>query len=656
MSGADDFTPKLGKIRSQGSKRGQRYLARVLRNVALAGGVRKAFKSSFKGSRIGRGGGVGRVLGARDRYGAYRMRRVVIKARFVRGKGAGKPIGRLHLAYIQREGVTRDGAPGVLYDATQDQADGNAFLARGQGDRHQFRFIVAPEDGATYDDLKGVTRRLMTQMEIDLGTKLDWVAVDHFNTGHPHTHIMVRGKSDRGEDLVIAPEYLSKGMRERASEIVSLDLGPRTDVEIETRLENEIGQERFTSLDWRLLRDVGPDGLVTAHRDGQSPFQHSLRGGRLQTLKRMGLAEEVSTGVWRLAADLEPTLRSAGLKGDIIKTIHREMTERGLARSAEEYAIYDPSAGRPVTGQVIARGTSDELKDHHYLIVDGSDGQSHYVDLGLGEATAPTPRGAIVEVTPKRAEVRAADRTVAEIAAANGGRYDVALHQKHDPGATREFIQTHVRRLEAMRRADGGLERTKDGTWLVGDDHLRRAEAYERRMVERAPVAVRALSLLALDDLVNADGATWLDRELTSGRTMSLQGRFGGEVQRALQQRRQWLITQGLAKQDGRRIMYAPHLLGTLQRRELTRVAQQLSRSLGKSYVEKTKGDQVEGIYRRPVQLVSGKFALIEEAGRAFALVPWRTTLERHVGKEVSGVVRAEGISWTIGRARGLAR
>ncbi|WP_413207911.1 hypothetical protein [Rhodospirillum sp. A1_3_36] len=93
--------------------------------------------------------------------------------------------------------------------------------------------------------MKPLTRRLMAQVEEDLGTKLDWVAVDHFNTGHPHSHIIVRGRSlssgtakgrnpgnDRGKDLIIARDYITTGMRERAADLVSLDLGPRTDREI----------------------------------------------------------------------------------------------------------------------------------------------------------------------------------------------------------------------------------------------------------------------------------------------------------------------------------------------------------------------------------------------------------------------------------------
>jgi type IV secretory pathway VirD2 relaxase len=103
-----------------------------------------------------------------------------------------------HLRYLERDGVTRDGEKGHAYSALEDEADGRAFIARGRDDRHQFRFIVAPEDGARMGDLRGFTRDLMRQMEQDLETRLDWIAVDHHNTGHPHTHIMMRGKNDRG--------------------------------------------------------------------------------------------------------------------------------------------------------------------------------------------------------------------------------------------------------------------------------------------------------------------------------------------------------------------------------------------------------------------------------------------------------------------------
>lgn len=651
----DDFKPKLGKIRSRGAKGGRKFLHQVLAASNLArGGAGGTGKSRFTGSRTGRGAGVGHVLANRDRYAAFRQRRVIIKSRIVKLAGKGMNGARAHLRYIQRDGVTREGEPGELYGAEQDRVDGKAFLERSEGDRHQFRFIVSAEDGAEYDDLKPLTRRLMARMEEDLATHLDWVAVDHYNTGHPHTHILLRGRDERNKDLIIARDYITTGMRERAAEIVSLDFGPRSDFEIENRLRREVEQERLTSIDRRLVRDMDDAGLVTAtNRDA---FQQSLRVGRLQKLRRLSLAEELRPSQWRLEVGLEDTLRRMGERGDIIKAMHREMAGRSIARSPGDYTILDPRdpTANPVVGRVVARGLSDELKDRHYLIVDGVDGRTHYVDIGRGEATEPTPDGSIVRVAPKTIEPRRVDRTVTEIAAANDGRYTIDLHLQHDPRATEEYAATHVRRLEAIRRATGGVAREPNGTWIIEPDHLDRVAEYERSQARAAPVVVEKLSHLTLDQQVGADGATWLDRVLVSDHPESSRDSgFGREVREAQARRRQWLIVEGLAHEEQGRVVYRANMLATLRRRELARVAGQLSDQLGLSYVETRSGEPVEGTLRRSIELASGKYALVENS-REFTLVPWRPVLERHVGKQVSGVMRGDGVSWTFGRQRGM--
>ncbi len=643
MTPDDDFKPRLGKVRSLGGKKGRRYLQRVLHAVALAGSrgrFGQARRAQFHGNRIGRGSGVGRVLASRDRYAAYRQRRVIIKSRIVKLAGKGMKAAQAHLRYIQRDGVTRDGQPGALYDADRDRTDGKAFLERAEGDRHQFRFIVSAEDGAQYDDLKPFVRRLMRTMEEDLGTKLEWVAVDHHNTGHPHTHIVVRGRDDRGTDLIIAREYLTIGMRERAAEIVAFDLGPRSDFEIENRLRSEVEQERFTSLDRRLIQEADSERLISAgHREA---FQQSLRAGRLQKLGRLGLAQETVPGVWRLSAELEPVLRRMGERGDIIKTMHREMAEKGIARAPSDYVIYDPAAAeaRPIIGKIIARGLSDEHADRHFVIVDGIDGYSHYVDIGKGEATDPIPDGRIVEVTPKLIEARAVDRTVAEIAALHDGRYSIDIHLQHDPSARHVFAETHVRRLEAMRRLAGIVEREPDGSWIIASDHVERAASFERMQGQAAPVTIRTLSALGLD------------RELVSTAPASLRDSgFGREVREALVQRRQWLVARSFAQENQDQVIYRSDMLIELRRRELSRVAGQLSGELGLNYVETRSGDRVEGLYRRHIDLASGRFAVIEKT-REFTLGPWRPALERGLGKQVSGFARGETISWSWGRQR----
>jgi type IV secretory pathway VirD2 relaxase len=168
----------------------------------------------------------------------------------------------MHLRYIEREGVGPDGEPGKAYGPSTDEVDLDAFELRGRDDRHQFRFIVSPEDSGELGDLRRYTRHLMQRMEADLGTSLDWVAVDHWNTDNPHTHILLRGKDDSGRDLIISRDYIAHGMRERAAGLATEWLGPRTEQEIRQSLQREVEQERWTSLDRATTR--GPSGNDSA--------------------------------------------------------------------------------------------------------------------------------------------------------------------------------------------------------------------------------------------------------------------------------------------------------------------------------------------------------------------------------------------------------
>ena len=650
----DEFEPKLGRIGNKGGKRGARYAARVVLAARLAGSKTGVRNRRFDGSRIGRGASMGRLLSSRDRFAGLRARRAVVKTRLVRLGPKGLATARAHLRYIQRDGVTREGSPGELYARDHDIADGKSFLERCEGDRHQFRFIVSAEDGAEYPDLKPFIRRLMTQVEEDLGTRLDWVAVDHFNTGHPHTHIMLRGVDDAGKNLIIAREYVAHGFRERAAELATLDLGPRSDREIEARLRHEVRQERFTSIDRALVRSIDADRIVAAiDRD---PFRQSLRAGRLRKLHDMGLAEPLANGRWRLAEDLEATLRTMAERGDIIRTMQRELTARRLARSWTVPKPLDAGRAGPeaIVGRVISRGLADEFRDRHYLLVDGVDGQAHYVDIGQAGAIGPLPEDAIVRIVAENSGIRDVDRKVAEIAAANGGRYSVDLHLRHDPSATQAFAEAHVRRLEAMRRGGARLERVPDGSWAIAPDHLDQAAAYAAKQLRERPVRVEILSSAPLARLVDVDAATLLDTQLAArdGLVIRDEG-FGRDLREALAARRQWLMEQGLADEGTDGACLRTSALATLRRRELLRVATGISNELGKAFVETRSGETAAGVLRRRVDTLGGPLALVEKS-REFTLVPWRDVLERRIGRQVSGIMRDDGINWRLGRERGL--
>src|SRR3546814_7010942 len=142
----------------------------------------------------------------------------------------------------------------------------------------------------------------MGRREADLGTGLDWVAVNHWNTDSPHTHIVVRGRDDTGKDLIIAGDYIAHGFRHRAAELAIEWLGPRTELEIQQTLQREVEQERWTSLDRTLKRELGDDGLVHVERLNEPRLQRQrlLLVGRLQRLQRLGLADETDRKSTRL--------------------------------------------------------------------------------------------------------------------------------------------------------------------------------------------------------------------------------------------------------------------------------------------------------------------------------------------------------------------
>ena len=287
-----------------------------------------------------------------------------------------------------------------MFDAASDVADAKAFAERCEDDRHHFRFTVSPEDATQMADLHTFTRELMTDAERDLATKLDWIAVDHWNTDNPHIHVLVRGRADDGKDLIISRDYISHGFRQRAAERVTLELGPRSEQEIRSGLEREVEAERWTSLD-RSLRDIADEGAgvvdLRPGGPGEDPELRRLLLGRAGKLERLGLAEPIGPAHWSLKPGLEPALRELGIRGDIIKTMHRAMTGAGREPDVSGFALHGDNPADPVLGRLVGRGLYDEMKGTAYAIVEGVDGRTHHLRFSDLDMTGDAKPGAIVE-------------------------------------------------------------------------------------------------------------------------------------------------------------------------------------------------------------------------------------------------------------------
>jgi type IV secretory pathway VirD2 relaxase len=214
------------------------------------------------------------------------------------------------------------------------------------------------------------------------------------NTGY----LVLRGKDNTGRDLIISQAYLTRGMRERAAELATEWLGPRTEQEIRQSLEREVEQERWTSLDRTLQREA-VDGLVRAVTLAEPRLQRQrpLLIGRLQHLQRLGLTSEPQPGVWAIHADAEQTLRAMGERGDILRTM-----QRALRGEPCELVVSEPGEnGRTVVGRVAAKGLADELYEKGYLIIEGTDGKAHYVALPPKTELEQYPRGRWSKSVPR---------------------------------------------------------------------------------------------------------------------------------------------------------------------------------------------------------------------------------------------------------------
>ena len=424
--GDDDFRVRPGRIRSTSKPTAKPFLQQALRATQKAGGKRPAGKSQKSTWGRGRSASV-----TASRSLMTRSRGAVIKARVVRQARTPGALSA-HVAYLQRDGVTQEGECGQLFDAERERLDGASFAKRCESDRHHFRFIVSPDDAGELADLKSFTRELMEQASQDLGTRLDWVAVDHWNTEHPHIHVLVRGKTDAGEDLVISRDYISHGMRDRAAALVTQELGPRTDLEIRRDLQNQVDAERWTKLDRALAREAaGRDGVVDVRRSvlGNPDPLREQKLGRLRKLERLGLAEGDGAGRFLLAADAEVQLRALGERGDIIKRLHRSMSRGGRGGDLSGFVLEGENAG-PMVGRLAARGLDDELKGTAFAVVEGTDGRAHHLRLPDLNAAGDGPIGSVVELR-RYADANGRDRVALAV------RSDLTIEaQVTAPGAT----------------------------------------------------------------------------------------------------------------------------------------------------------------------------------------------------------------------------
>jgi type IV secretory pathway VirD2 relaxase len=254
------------------------------------------------------------------------VQRSIVKVRFVANRSRGG--WRAHGNYLSREGAQREGERGRGFDASStDVSLENRFGGwQKAGDSRLWKVIVSPEQ-AQQLDLREHTRRLVAAMEGDLGTRLEWAAIDHHNTAHPHVHLVVRGVRDDGRVLAIPNRYVREGIRARSQELATRSLGYRTEHDRDLARERAIREPHFGELDAILAKEAGAERVVLFDGSASvSPRQRALRTqliGRLQFLETAGLASRLGPHAWQLAAEHRPALQQMQLLRDVTKSVAR---------------------------------------------------------------------------------------------------------------------------------------------------------------------------------------------------------------------------------------------------------------------------------------------------------------------------------------------
>ena len=319
-------------------------------------------------------------------------RRCTVKVNYVANRKAGQ--WAAHGRYLEREGAQKEGEIGHGFNAAGDEVSLSSEMHKWQmeGDQRLFKIVVSPEDGDRLQ-MKAYTREFMARLGSHIGKDLEWVAIDHYNTGHPHTHVVLRGK----DSLQISPDLIRNGMRKIAEEIATERLGYKSDLEIQKSKEKEIDARQFTGIDKDILEKQmkGPEPLQGAAPDKTYVTEERLtpdavhtdfvaqrlRIRRLETLEKLGVAEKVGGMTWALDAGWDKALKD-------LQVLQRRtaMVAQGRAlmtdpRCPPVVTKIQPAGSKPgdhLVGRVLGTGM-DEQYDRSYILIEGTDSRVHIV-------------------------------------------------------------------------------------------------------------------------------------------------------------------------------------------------------------------------------------------------------------------------------------
>jgi type IV secretory pathway VirD2 relaxase len=469
-----------------------RLLARIKRTV-----------SRSKNTYSARGGLIS--MGAKGpvvkEAGIYN-RRVIVKASYVSPytKHA-RTIIRHHLRYAAHNKTDDLKRDPELYSRDDQQIDIREKISDFQKAPHFFNIIISPEDGNELD-LKEFTRDFMAKVERDLGTKLDWTAGNHYDTNDPHVHLLIKGEDDQGKKLILMRDYISRGLRARASQVATSKLGLRSRDEVIKSLELEVLKPKKTELDKIMLR-VAHDNhfdLPGTYADELQDLPKSLFQHRLLYLEANGLVKREGEGVWRIEPDFTKKLEELGRTSSLLEPL-----SGGLKINSQDCEIISAKnlSERTIKGHVIERGFVDDHSDREYLLIKSKEKKFVYVELEKYSEKSPARVGEFIQVetTKPFSGPKTSDKNIIADAQRNHGIYDAALHaqtakEKGLPPSVsaQEYAQIHVKRLEVLAKK-GLVEKLDEHRFAIPHDYMDKLALEAKKSEQRFTAHIKVTRL-----------------------------------------------------------------------------------------------------------------------------------------------------------------
>jgi hypothetical protein len=331
---------------------------------------------------------------------------------------------RAHGRYLAREGAQAPDRPGLGFNTAGERIDLAGRLGAWQRacDPRLWKLVVSPERGDRLD-LERHTRELLAAMEGDLGRPLEWVAIEHHDTAHPHVHVALRGRDADGRELRLTRAYVTRGIRERSQELATRSLGLRSEQDRALARERAVRARHFGVLDRALearadaRRRVTFDALTPERGAAREARLHALR--RLEFLGEVGLAERLGKRTWQLSEHHRGVLRQVQRMGDL---------QRGLARSEvlpedldAPLRVTQLAPGIEMRGRLL-RVERDAATGHQYVALEGTDGLLHVLPVA-GELSLRGPAGRLA-----RGQVVTVRLTPDEREEARGARFEILPH------------------------------------------------------------------------------------------------------------------------------------------------------------------------------------------------------------------------------------